>query len=372
MGTSIERSAPGAPEAGAAARRRSPQRVAIGLGVGLALLVVLSARQGTTGAYSLAETWRGAAALLGLGDPLPGAAQTIVELRIFRTLVGLGVGAGLALSGALLQGVFRNDLASPGIIGVSAGASLGASLAILALGGYGPVFVADRWAGAAPVFVTACAFLGASGVAFVVTTVASTGGRVSVPTLLLVGLAMNSIAGGLLAAVRSFVLDDYEVARAVYAWSFGTLDDRSGYQVLLVAGGTALAALVIPFVATELDLFAGGEDDARALGVDTARVKIVALVAASLSASVAVAVAGQIAFVGLVVPHVLRLLVERSHRSLLWLCLLAGPFFLLGTDVLQRWALGDAYMKPGVLMSLIGGPFFLYLLVRNRDRIQAW
>jgi iron complex transport system permease protein len=141
---------------------------------------------------------------------------------------------------------------------------------------------------------------------------------------------------------------------------------------VIVWSGLALAVLTLPFIALELDLFAAGEDDAHGLGVNTTRVKLLALLAASLAAGVAVAVAGQIAFVGLIVPHLLRILTGASHRSLLPLCLVGGPLLLLGADFLQRSFLGGTALQPGVTMSLIGGPFFLLLLLRNRDAIRSW
>jgi iron complex transport system permease protein len=156
------------------------------------------------------------------------------------------------------------------------------------------------------------------------------------------------------------------------SWTFGTLDDRTPVHVWIGLVGVGLAAAVIPFVALELDLFAGGEEDAETLGVDPGRIKLLALVAAALAAAVAVAVAGQIAFVGLVVPHLVRLTVGSSHRRLLPLCLVGGPVFLLGADVVQRWLLGGKALQPGVLMSLVGGPFFLFLLVRNKRALRAW
>jgi iron complex transport system permease protein len=288
-------------------------------------------------------------------------------------LVTVGVGAGLSLSGALLQGVFRNGLASPSILGISSGAMVGASVAVLVIGGYGPGGLAERAAGVAPLVVSGLGFAGALATALLVTVLATRSGRVSVPTLLLVGIAINACLGGVLAAIQSLTLrEDFEVARAIFSWTFGSLSDRSGVHAAIVWSGVALAALSIPFVALELDLFAAGEDDAHGLGVDTARVKLLALGAASLAAGVAVAVAGQIAFVGLVVPHLLRLVTGASHKSLLPLCLVGGPVLLLGADLVQRSLLADAALQPGVTMSLIGGPFFLLLLVRNRGAIRSW
>ncbi|MFT5285053.1 MAG: iron complex transport system permease protein [Planctomycetota bacterium] len=340
--------------------------------VALVVLILLSTCRGSTGVYSMSTTAQGVLATLHLGNPLELGEQITVEMRFFRTLVATGVGAALALSGALLQGVFRNDLAAPSIIGVSSGASLGATAAILILGGYGPLVMLQSMAGFAPVFVTVAAFIGAALVCMLVMKLATSGGRVSIPSLLLIGIAINAIIGGILATIQSVILRDFEVARAIITWSFGTLDDRTGYHVVLVLSGLALAALSIPFVSTELDLLATGEEDARALGVNTRRVKLISLLAAALASASAVAVAGQIAFIGLVVPHILRLVTGRKHRTLLLLCLLAGPVFLLGCDLMQRTVLGRDYLRPGVLMSLVGGPFFLFLLVRNRNRIRAW
>ena len=184
--------------------------------------------------------------------------------------------------------------------------------------------------------------------------------------------AINACFGGLLAAIQYLSLQDFEMTRAVFAWTFGTLQDRQPFHVGLLWGCLALAVLVIPFVSRELDLFAGGEEDARALGVNTGLVKILVLIAASLAAGVAVAVAGQIAFIGLIIPHLVRISSGSSHKRLLPLCLLAGAAFLLGADTLQRMLLGDHPLKPGVMMSLAGGPFFLFILVGNRKEIQGW
>lgn len=353
--------------------RRFPP-LALGLVLGALLLAIasVSVRIGSTGVVDFGTAWQAVCAAVGLGEPTAGTTQTIVELHLWRTLVATGVGAGLALAGALLQGVFRNGLASPAIIGVTSGAGLGASLAILILGGYGSGILVEAVSGNASYMVTGMAFAGAIGVCLIVTALATTGGRISVPTLLLTGVALNLLAGGLLAAIQSFALQDVYVAQAILTWTFGTLDDRYPYHVAVVWGGLAAAAAVIPFVAVELDLFAGGEDDAQSLGVHPMRVKLLSLAAAALAAAVAVAAAGQIAFVGLVVPHLLRLLSGASHRSLLPLCLVGGPVFLLGCDVLQRWLLRDAALQPGVLMSLLGGPFFIYLLFRNRAVLRGW
>lgn len=350
----------------------SARRLALLLLIALPLLLVLSVRVGATGQYRLGSVLQGALASLGWGTPLDPLSQQIVEWRLWRALTAAGVGAALAFSGALIQGLFRNGLAAPSILGVTGGASLGATAAILLLGGYGSALMAVRDAGRLTLIVPLFAFVGAVGAVLLVMAVAAPRGRMSVPTLLLTGIAVNTCIAGLLSLISALVLDDWEVSRALFAWTFGTLDDRSVYHALTVWSGLALAVLVVPFVAWELDLLQGGEDDARALGVHTLRLRRLCVVAAALAAASAVSVAGQIAFVGLVVPHLLRLLTGRRHRSLLPLALLGGAVFLLGVDLVNRWWLMERALPPGVAMSLVGGPFFLMLLVWNRREIETW
>jgi iron complex transport system permease protein len=337
----------------------------------LPLLLAWSLSTGAAGLREPGTLARGVAAAFGAAAPLEGALQAIVELRLWRALTTAGVGAALALSGALLQGLFRNPLASPSVLGVTGGAALGATLAILALGGYGPLLLADL-AGGSGVLVTTAGFLGAAGVVTLVTLLAGAGGRVSVPALLLLGLAVNTCIAGVLALVSALVLQDWEVSRAILTWTFGTLDDRAPAHAATVFGGLLLAGLMVPFVARELDLLAAGEEDARALGVDTAAVRRRVVLASSLAAAAAVAVAGQIAFVGLVAPHLVRLLAGRAHRALLPLAALFGACFLLALDTAQRALLGPQALPPGVAMSLVGGPFFLALLLLSRRELDTW
>ena len=352
---------------------RTPRVVALLLTVLVGLLALGSLMIGSTGELSLGEALRGTAGWLGLGEGLEGSRQSILALRLQRTLVAIGVGASLALSGALLQGMFRNALASPSVLGISTGSTVGASVAILLVGCYGPRIVVETAIEVAPLMVTACAFVGAFLTTLLVSTLGTRGGRLSVPTLLLAGIAVNTCLGGLLAAMQSVALsEDLEVAKALWSWTFGSLKDHALPRVAVVWGGLALAVGAVPFVCRELDLFAGGEEDAAGLGVNTVRVKWLTLGAASLATAAAVAVAGQIAFLGLVVPHLLRLVVGTSHRHVLPLTLVAGAAFLLSADLGARLLLGHAELRPGVVMSLVGGPFFLFLLMRSRRELQTW
>ena len=344
----------------------------LALGATLVLLVGLSVAVGRTEALSPGEALRGIAGAFGVDTSLSARVQAIAELRLWRVLTAAGVGASLALAGALLQGVFRNGLAAPSVIGVTAGASLGAAVAILILGGYAPLLLVHGERLFAPVLVAIFAFLGAAGAAFLVIVLARRAGRLSVPALLLMGIAVNACLAGVLAGIQAFTLEDYEIARAIIAWTFGSLDDKSSTHVILIGTSTLLVASVVPFVARELDLFVAGEDDARSLGVNTQRVKVLAVCASALGAATAASVAGQIAFVGLIVPHMIRLLVGTSHRVVLPLSLLGGAVFLTGTEFVQLAALGDSALRPGVVMSLIGGPLFVVLLLRHGDLVRTW
>jgi iron complex transport system permease protein len=339
-------------------------------GVLLAAIVLGSICVGSTGTIALRDVF---AALQHAFEPVSSAAdpqlQQIVLLRTWRALTAAGVGAGLALSGGLIQGLFRNGLASPSLLGVSGGAALGAALAILAIGGYG---ILERGFAPAALFVPLCSFIGALLTVSLVAFLASSGGRTSVPTLLLVGIAVNMCVAGAFAAIQSLTLKDFEVSRAILAWTFGTLEDRSAHHAAIVWSAVAIAAACLPFVSRELDLFRGGETDAAALGVRTGLVKLLVLSLAALTASAAVAVAGQIAFVGLAVPHLVRLIVGPGHSRLLPLCIVSGAIFLLGADLAQRILFGASALQPGVLMSLVGGPLFVLLLVRHRREVGAW
>jgi iron complex transport system permease protein len=348
--------------------------IAAGLATVLAVMTVLSVCQGATGFVEPSTAVRAIASSLGWMEPpsdLSPVVGKIVGLRLWRALVAAGVGAALALSGGMIQGLFRNGLASPSLLGVTGGAALGAALAIVLLGGYGPRGVMEQGTSIAfwiPVF----GFVGAMATVTLVALLASTGGRTSVPTLLLIGIAVNMAIAGVFAAIQSWSLKDWEVSRAIMAWTFGTLDDRSGQHAAVVWGALALAACAGPFVATELDLFRGGEADAQSLGVNTGRVKLVCLSAAAFAAAAAVAVAGQIVFVGLVVPHLVRILTGSAHARLLPLCILGGAVFLLGAEFVQRLVFGEGVLQPGVMMSLVGGPFFMFILIRNRKELSAW
>jgi iron complex transport system permease protein len=338
-----------------------------------AMLTALEVWLPQTPPFALApgDVGRGVLAALDLGEPIAGPSQVVVELRLWRALTAGGVGACLALAGGMLQGLFRNGLAEPSLLGVSSGANLGATLAILLLGGYSQALFAPG-AFLPPIVITAAAFAGALAVALFVMVLAARSGTIAVTDLLLLGVAVNTCILGGLAAVQSFVLEDHEVTKAIRSWTFGNLDDRAAYHAVMVAAGALGALAAVPFVATELDLFAAGEDDARALGVATGRTKLAVLAAAAFATACAFAAAGQIAFVGLLVPHGVRALFGPAHRGLLLLAAPAGAVFLLACDLLQLVALGERRLQTGVLMAVLGGPMFLVLLLREAKRRVGW
>ncbi len=336
--------------------------------------MVLSVTVGPT-SVGLPDLARGVASMLGLdsgGVPLERSRQAIVELRVWRALTAGGVGASLALAGALLQGLFRNPLAAPSLLGLTSGASLGATVAILLVGGYAPNLVMEVRGEMATWLIPVFGFAGALGTALLVTLLAAPGGRIATATLLLVGIAVNLCVSGVVVALQSIVLADWEVSRAILAWSYGWLDDRKGLHALTAWAGLAVAALTLPFVSRELDLFRGGEEDASALGVNAPRVRALCLVASALATACAVSVAGQIAFVGLIVPHLVRLCGGSLFARVLPLSIPAGALFLVGADTLQRALLKGSAFPPGVLMSLVGGPFFLVLILRQRRSAMTW
>lgn len=337
----------------------------------LVVLSVLDLSIGSTGFWGMERTWAGLRGALGVGPGLE-AQQVVFELRLARVATAVGVGAAMAYAGVLLQGIFRNDLAAPGVVGVSAGAALGASVAIFTLGGYAGAMALEHVGAVAPLAVSGAAFVGAFASAVVIALFASINGRLSIPTLLLLGIAINATWGGFLTLLQSIALTDYDLVNALLTWSFGTLSDRLPIQIVVLWAALFVAVLVAPRIAWELDLLQSGEEDAAALGVDVARVKWIGLAAATLAASTAVAVAGQIGFIGLVAPHLVRQFMGRAHRLLIPACLMAGPCLLLIAD-LVRWTLPTAQrLPPGVVTSLIGGPFFFYLLWRNRRELSTW
>ena len=285
----------------------------------------------------------------------------IWHIRLPRTLTGAFVGASLALSGVMLQGLFRNPMASPVVIGISTGGALGATSAIaLGLG------AASIWA------VPLSAFGGALLTVVLVSLVASHKGHTPLGALILCGMAMNSIAGALTTLVLSYSVSDFEIARQILFWLMGSLTNRTWEHVFLITPFFAASAVAAAFFGRELNLMMSGEESAMALGVNTARTKAWILVIAAAAAGASVAVSGVVGFVGLLVPHIVRMLVGPDHRRLLPLSMVAGAVFVMGMDLLARTISPAGEIRLGVLSASIGGPFFLYLIIKNRARAEMF
>lgn len=290
-------------------------------------------------------------------DPI--VESTLWVVRFPRIVMGLAVGAALAVAGAVMQAVFGNPLAEPGVVGVSSGSALGASAAIAlgasVLGGPG---------------VALFAFLGGLLATLLVYAVARAGGRTEVVTLLLTGIAVNAIAQAGIAFVL-FIADTASREQIVF-WQLGSLGGSRWDQVALVAAVAAVGIALALVLARRYDLLALGERNARHLGVDVERLRLVSIVLVALLTGAAVAFTGIIAFVGLVVPHLIRMIIGPAHRGLVLASAVGGGALLVVADLMTRTLVAGAELPIGMLTSLVGGPFFFWLLYRQRRRSGGW
>ncbi|MCU0792857.1 MAG: iron ABC transporter permease [Opitutaceae bacterium] len=310
-------------------------------GVGLVGLAALSLAVGDA-RLSFAQIWDG----LLRRDEF--AATIVWSIRMPRLLVGLLVGAALSASGLVMQAYFRNGLASPGLLGVSAGGAAGAVVAI----GCGLAAVSLL---TVPLFAVAGALAATGAVILLARRGAST------ERLLLAGVALNALLG----AVTSYVLSahtlTYERNAQILFWLIGGLEDRTWEHVWMAAPIVPAALWLLP-LGRPMDLLSLGAEEAQSLGVDVRRLRRRLLGLSTVLTALATAVAGTVGFVGLVVPHILRLLVGPEHRALVPLSLVAGAAFVVGCDLAGR-AAGD--LRLGIVTALVGGPFFLWLLRRD-------
>ena len=284
----------------------------------------------------------------------------IEQLRLPRIIVGALVGMALGVAGATMQGLFRNPMADPGIIGVSAGGALGAVVAI-ALGISGMFYQA----------LSLFAFLGAMAAAFLVYGIATVGGRFSMSTLLLSGVAVSAFFGAIVSAIMVMVPSN-EALREILFWLTGGLDSRSWEHVRLAGPPILGGAAVIVVLARDLNLLMLGDDEAKSMGVRVGLIRPGLLAAASLITGVAVAVSGTIAFVGLVVPHMLRLVVGPDHRVLIPLSAIGGALFMVIADTIARTVVQPVEFRVGIITAFVGAPFFIFLLIRNKRHAEAF
>jgi len=276
------------------------------------------------------------------------ASTVLWQIRLPRLLVAMLVGAALSSSGLVMQAYFRNSLASPGLLGVSSGGAAGA-VVVIALG----------WASWSLVVLPIAAIIGALVATAAVLILAQHGA--STERLLLAGVALNALLGAVTSYVLSSFTLTYERNAQILFWLLGGLEDRTWEHVLMCLPVVVAGALLWP-LGRPMDLLSLGAQEAQSLGVDVRRLRRSMLALATVLTALATAVAGTVGFVGLIVPHLLRLIVGPEHRRLVPLSLLGGAAFVLACDLLGRTAGG---LRLGIVTSLVGGPFFLWLLRRQ-------
>ncbi|WP_131193768.1 FecCD family ABC transporter permease [Lichenihabitans psoromatis] len=302
-------------------------------------------------------------------DPALDAAHDaliLLDIRIPRTLLGFLVGAALAMSGALLQGLFRNPLADPGLIGVSAGAALAAAAAIVLGDRWIPGLLDGPWA---VVVLPLAAFGGGLAATSILYGLATRDGRTSVALLLLAGVALGALAGAA-TGLLVYLSDDRQL-RDLTFWSLGSLGGATWGKVATAAVLILPVLVIVPFLARSLNALALGEADAYYIGVPVQRTKRIMIGLVALAVGSSVALAGPIAFIGIVVPHLLRLTAGADHRIVLPASALLGGSLLVGADILARTLAAPAEVPIGILTAAIGAPFFLWLLLTRAQDIGA-
>ncbi len=294
-------------------------------------------------------------------DPQLSSAHEIIvfELRLPRLMLALLVGSSLAVAGVVMQAFFQNPMAAPSIIGISAGASLGATLAIVA-----GVSIGVAGLGAVPL----AAFLGALLATALVYVLSRRGGRTPVGVLLLTGIAMGALMSALAALVLVTGQDPArrDLDQVVY-WMLGSVAGRSWTHVGLIAPYVGIAGGLTYLFGRDLNLLTLGDETAHYLGMNVEQVRLTLLALSSLLTAAAVAVSGLIGFIGLVVPHLMRIMIGPDHRALLPASAIAGGTLLVLADVVARTLAAPTEIPVGIITSLLGAPFFLYLLHRRRE-----
>ncbi|MFI9488508.1 FecCD family ABC transporter permease [Promicromonospora sp. NPDC052451] len=336
--------------------------VAVGLVAVLGVLAVVSAGSGqlhVPPAEVVGSVLHHAGLDLGPLPTHPNGDAALWTIRFPRVAMAALVGAALATAGAVMQGVFGNPLAEPGVVGVSSGAAVAASVTIvLGLTALGP------WTTAV------AAFTGGLAATFLVYGLARSAGRTEIVTLVLTGVAVNAVCGAGL-ALTTF-LGDTQAREQIVFWQLGSFNGTRWAHVGVVAPLVLLGITGALALSRRLDLLALGERSARHLGVDVERLRVLSIVVVAVLTAAGVAFCGIIAFVGLVVPHLIRMAVGPGHRVLVPLSALGGAVLLLSADLVARTAVGYADLPIGMLTALVGGPFFFWLIRRTRRSAGGW
>jgi iron complex transport system permease protein len=322
--------------------------------IGLAVSVVLSLAVGATGVTLNALPSAMAGVFVGDGRP---ETLVLLQLRLPRMLLGAFVGAALALSGTIMQGLFRNPLADPGLIGVSSGAAL-AAVTFIALGNtVASPLVTLFGVYALPV----AAFVGGLATTFLLVAISQRSGTLVAGTLLLAGIAIAAFSGAM-TGLLAYASDDREL-RDLTLWSMGSLSGANWHKVLAVTPFALLMALMLPRSVRALNGFLLGEAEAYHLGIDVEREKRRCVLLTAIATGAAVAVAGILGFVGIVIPHLVRLLVGPDHRLVLPLGAIIGASLVLLADIAARMMVRPAELPLGLVLAVVGAPIFLHIVV---------
>ena len=287
----------------------------------------------------------------------PQAVVVISQIRLPRIFMAIIVGIALASAGVIFQGLFRNPMADPFVIGVSAGGAFGAAIGLFFVSTISLLNIS---------ITTILALIGALGTTFLVYSISSTRGKVSVVTLLLSGIALSAMLGAMTSFIMIFRAHD--MAKIVF-WLMGGLTSASWQKLYFITPVITILVIICSFYMRDLNIISMGDERAVQLGVQTEKVKKTLLVFASIIAALAVSVSGIIGFVGLITPHILRLIVGPDHKILFPTSALAGAIVLLVSDTLARTVLMPREIPVGIITSVVGVPFFLYLLVKSRKQV---
>lgn len=329
----------------------------------LVVLIILSSATGAanlsikTTLKTLASAFPGIRNLIIISDVSPQDFKVIFDIRLPRIFMAIIVGIALSGSGVIFQGIFRNPMADPYIIGVSAGAAFGATIGLIFAG-------AVRFASFS--ITSIFAFLGAIGVTFLVYNISKIKGKISVLTLLLSGVALSS----LLSSIISFIMiyRTHDLAK-VYFWIMGGLSNSSWANFLVIMPIIVVILIASSFFMRDLNVMSLGDERANQLGVQTNKIKQLLLILASIMTAAAVSVSGIIGFIGLITPHIMRIIVGPDHKVLYPSSAIAGGIVLLLSDTLARVLLSPREIPVGIITSIIGVPFFIYLLIKTKRQV---
>lgn len=332
---------------------RWPALAFLALGLAAALIVSVAAGAVPVRVVSVLRVLAHGIGLRSVPLPEPRDVTIVAGLRMPRVLAAALVGASLAVCGVVMQGLFRNPMASPEILGITAGGSLGAVAAI----------TSGLFASSTLVLPAATA-VGAFGAAAVIYLLASLRGATSLLFIVIAGMAVSSLANGLVSAMLLFS-KQYEVSAYLF-WTMGGLEGSSWERIRLAAPALVPGVIVLALFARDLNLLALGEEGARALGMNAEAVKKVLLGISALVTGVAISVSGPVGFIGLLVPHLLRLLVGPDHRLLLPAAALGGALFLVLCDLAGRIVAPPFEIRVGIITAVLGSPYLLWLIIRSQ------